>query len=799
MITIAAGESYVYTFVNYNKGAEGANVYENWVVEGRRSDNNHCFDFRADGGFWTWKPDADEAVLTASYTGSNSANVSTTAKDWLTAYNGVTVTLTITRSADGNTMTVEHSATTNNSTTYAGTFTCTGFGTGAATFLITNELSHQNISKVVYTDASAKVTTYASETLSHTAGSSRNGSNAITTTVDQEKEHYNNAKAAAWGGWAYAEFSLNAPEGSSISEAVLVWSTTIGGNKGTRNNDIYYVNAGTTIDYNELTSSTNLNLDGTFIVNKTLSGPATHYNVETDVTSAVRTINASQSYIIFKWTNNAAGADLFGKASVFAPTLHVTYTTETFYTATFTETAGLTPTVTIYTNEERTNEIENGGLSANTTYYFTATLAGYEDYSGSFSVETSDPTVNFTMSAKNRYTFTVNLINSANNNVIKAIYTDEDSYDGKGHVVEFPKYLTDNENRVTYSKDDDTYYRNYTSDSENATITVSYTAYEGEAYFVEGEALATLKNTIVRNGNMSGNAGGRGLNNSSTDVITIPVAGTYNIIYAVCSNNVNASRNYSFYKNNSENTLEAQSCSWSVNGIKTTGTKTINNIVFTEGDKLIFHGADTQIILDYVYIVKTGEASETVVVSAAGYATYVSENNLDFSEATTKAYKVKVNTKGVATLTEVEKVPANTPVLLYAENGNGDGEAIPVVATADAVEGNDLVAGAGANVATTDGDYTNMILNNVNGNVGFYFANNQMVATNRAYLHILTTLAPDASNARMQIVFDSETSGIKSVNNALNESGNYFNLSGQRISEPAKGLYIVNGKKVIIK
>ena len=214
---------------------------------------------------------------------------------------------------------------------------------------------------------------------------------------------------------------------------------------------------------------------------------------------------------------------------------------------------------------------------------------------------------------------------------------------------------------------------------------------------------------------------------------------------------------------------------------------------------LVKGGSNTIDCYDIIIAIKTNNIYENVVVSAAGYATYVSENNLDFSNATTKAYKVKVANKGVATLTEVEKVPANTPVLLYAEKGNGAGEAIPVVATADAVEDNDLVAGAGANVATTDGDYTNMILNNVNNKVGFYFANNQMVAANRAYLHILTTLAPDASNARMQIVFDSETSGIKSVNNALNESGNYFNLSGQRISEPAKGLYIVNGKKVIIK
>jgi hypothetical protein len=31
------------------------------------------------------------------------------------------------------------------------------------------------------------------------------------------------------------------------------------------------------------------------------------------------------------------------------------------------------------------------------------------------------------------------------------------------------------------------------------------------------------------------------------------------------------------------------------------------------------------------------------------------------------------------------------------------------------------------------------------------------------------------------------------------EDNNYYNLNGQRVSQPKKGLYIVNGKKVVIK
>jgi hypothetical protein len=46
---------------------------------------------------------------------------------------------------------------------------------------------------------------------------------------------------------------------------------------------------------------------------------------------------------------------------------------------------------------------------------------------------------------------------------------------------------------------------------------------------------------------------------------------------------------------------------------------------------------------------------------------------------------------------------------------------------------------------------------------------------------------------------ESETTGISNVNRETINNNRYFNLSGQRVAQPTKGLYIVNGKKVIIK
>ncbi len=47
--------------------------------------------------------------------------------------------------------------------------------------------------------------------------------------------------------------------------------------------------------------------------------------------------------------------------------------------------------------------------------------------------------------------------------------------------------------------------------------------------------------------------------------------------------------------------------------------------------------------------------------------------------------------------------------------------------------------------------------------------------------------------------FDSELSGINTVQASETKVNGYFNLNGQRVAQPTKGLYIVNGKKVVLK
>lgn len=193
----------------------------------------------------------------------------------------------------------------------------------------------------------------------------------------------------------------------------------------------------------------------------------------------------------------------------------------------------------------------------------------------------------------------------------------------------------------------------------------------------------------------------------------------------------------------------------------------------------------------------------SLTVSSAGLATYTPSYNLDFSSASKiTAYKAAVSGTAI-TLTKVTTVAAGEGVLLRGKAGEETTEAIAVATSATTANaGNEFVPVTGEidQLAETDGDYTNFVLNKVDGVVGFYKANNTHVAAGKAYLKVLTSTLGTEPGKSMKLVFDDETTGITEVSNAAKASDKaYYTLSGQRVNAPVKGLYLHNGKKVIVK
>ena len=64
---------------------------------------------------------------------------------------------------------------------------------------------------------------------------------------------------------------------------------------------------------------------------------------------------------------------------------------------------------------------------------------------------------------------------------------------------------------------------------------------------------------------------------------------------------------------------------------------------------------------------------------------------------------------------------------------------------------------------------------------------------NRAYLNLSNAEA----NIRMR--FDDDATGIGSIENGTDKAPVYYDLMGRRVDNPTKGIYIVNGKKVLVR
>jgi hypothetical protein len=202
----------------------------------------------------------------------------------------------------------------------------------------------------------------------------------------------------------------------------------------------------------------------------------------------------------------------------------------------------------------------------------------------------------------------------------------------------------------------------------------------------------------------------------------------------------------------------------------------------------------------YIYMETSEEViPETVTaeVSAAGLATFCSEWALDFTGIEeVYAYKVSVNEKQI-TYTRVYQVPAETGVVLRSLSGDAISVEVPVIESADEIADNALVGVLEAiESLPTDGDgCTNYILNNLpSKGVGFYKANNQPVGAGKAYLQVEGTLSKDFIGFA-----DGVATGIETIDNGWTVGNEIYDLQGRKVMNPTKGIFIQNGRKVVIK
>ena len=216
-------------------------------------------------------------------------------------------------------------------------------------------------------------------------------------------------------------------------------------------------------------------------------------------------------------------------------------------------------------------------------------------------------------------------------------------------------------------------------------------------------------------------------------------------------------------------------------------------VVYGKLQKYVKDGNTTLEVAQGNYIVSLDRPETvTATITAAGYATFANEKAVDFSAETgltvmTAQYDDATGKINYTTV-ESKKVPAATAVVLKGEAKEYTGT---VIDEAPALENNDLQVNLSESFNSNGTQYCLAKKNEV---VGFYKVKDGVaVKAGKAYLVIT------ASGAKDFYAIEDETDGINAINNSHQTVESVYNLSGQRVNKAQKGIYIVNGKKVVVK
>ena len=207
---------------------------------------------------------------------------------------------------------------------------------------------------------------------------------------------------------------------------------------------------------------------------------------------------------------------------------------------------------------------------------------------------------------------------------------------------------------------------------------------------------------------------------------------------------------------------------------------------------------------------KVGNANEQFHITNAGFGTFYTSDAYNMPAGVT-GYTI-VNTKdnrliAEPTYAEGTLVPAKTALVVKGNEGDYTYE--PIISSQTTILGNKLHGTdteATTQVEGTDVKYYKFAYNNAGDKLGFYWANETGAAfTNGAHKAFLAldfgTALSQMRGFSLNDLFGGITS-IHSIVNAEKASQRIYDLNGRSINSLnglSKGIYIVNGKKVIIK
>lgn len=179
------------------------------------------------------------------------------------------------------------------------------------------------------------------------------------------------------------------------------------------------------------------------------------------------------------------------------------------------------------------------------------------------------------------------------------------------------------------------------------------------------------------------------------------------------------------------------------------------------------------------------------------YATYY----LPFAAKAPEGVKAYAGTvsNGNVKLTEYANgvIPANKGVLLVSDNATSATFTLANDADVTTIDNDLKGVNAGTELTNVEHSEQVRIFSTKDGVVGFYKPNSNItsLAANKAYV-----IAP-ATEGALALNFGGNVTGINSVsdNAAMPNNVEIYDLAGRRVNHAVKGVYVVNGKKIIVK
>ena len=209
-----------------------------------------------------------------------------------------------------------------------------------------------------------------------------------------------------------------------------------------------------------------------------------------------------------------------------------------------------------------------------------------------------------------------------------------------------------------------------------------------------------------------------------------------------------------------------------------------------ENKVVVYIFIDIASVVGYPVDVHLGYARASMAVNAAAkYGTFCAPFTVAVPSEV-QAYTVaSADASGLLTLDEVEKViPANTPVVLFAEAGLEAVELFDIAEEGTPTAG--LLTGVYEATSAPVGSY---VLQSIDNKVGFYQVAAGLqptVGANRCYLNV-------ASEVKAFFFDADDATGIEGLISQNTQNNQIYNVAGQRISKIQRGINIINGKKIL--